>query len=174
MTAETGGLVADIITFAKDNKSLIPPLVFALGLAESLLVISIFVPSTALFLAIGAAHSAAGGEFVPLWLAGAAGAVVGDVISFAFGRTLRGDIARVWPFTRHPRALARGRLLFRKRGATTILVGKFLGQLRPFLPVIAGAMKMSWPVFLAASAASSLAWAGIFLSPGFGLTMLWE
>lgn len=173
MTAEASGFAQDIITFARDNAVWIPPLVFALGLAESLVVVSLFVPSTVLFLAIGTAHSAAGGEFVPIWMAGAAGAVVGDLASFGFGRHLKGDISKVWPFRQHPRSLARGRLMFQKRGMMTIIVGKFLGNARPFLPIIAGAMRMPLPAFAIASVISSLLWAGVFLAPGFGLKLFW-
>jgi membrane protein DedA with SNARE-associated domain len=173
MTAEATGFAQDIITFARENAVWIPPLVFVLGLAESLVVVSLFVPSTVLFLAIGAAHSAAGGAFLPLWLAGAVGAIIGDLASFAFGRHLKGDISRVWPFRQHPRALARGRLMFQRRGMMTIVVGKFPGNARPFLPIIAGAMRMPFPSFLIASVVSSLVWAGVFLAPGFGLTLFW-
>jgi len=44
--------------------------------------------------------------------------------------------------------------------------------LRPFVPMVAGAMRMPFPVFIAASAASCLAWAGAFLSPGYGIGFL--
>src|SRR5690606_39440762 len=71
-----------LLSFAGDNLRFVEVLVFVLGLAESIALVSLFVPSTILFLGIGAVHSAAGGEFWPVWMAGATGAWVGDCISY--------------------------------------------------------------------------------------------
>jgi len=43
--------------------SLAAPIVFALGFAESMVFLSLLVPSSALFLGIGGIHAAAGGDF---------------------------------------------------------------------------------------------------------------
>lgn len=161
-----------IIAFMRDNPGFAAPLVFALGLAESIALISLFVPSTVLFLAIGALHHAAGGSFVEVWLAGAAGAFLGDLGSYAIGWYFRDDIHRVWPFSRRPEWLDAAKAFFRKWGAFGIIGSKFLGMLRPFVPVVAGAVHMPRPVFVLASAISALIWAGVFLSPGFGIALL--
>lgn len=163
----------EAMLFVRNNSAFVPALVFLLGFGESLVIVSLFIPSTALFLAIGAAHSAAGGNFFAVWLAGSAGAVLGDVISFGAGRYLRDDLPRYWPFSRYPHLFSRCRGLFRRWGLFAILAGKFMGTARPFLPVVAGAMVMRWAHFLAASVVSSLAWAGLFLAPGYGIALLW-
>ncbi len=157
-----------------DNAGIVPFLVFALGFGESLVLVSLFVPSTALFLAIGTAHAAVGGVFWPVWFAGAAGAIAGDIVSFAAGRYFRDDLPRIWPFSRYPDLFPRCRLLFRRWGLFAILAGKFMGTARPFLPVVAGAMVMRWPDFILASVVSSLAWAGVFLAPGYGIAAFWN
>ncbi|MEO0729585.1 MAG: DedA family protein [Pseudomonadota bacterium] len=173
MTAEADPTTfAQFIEFVRQNIEWVPPIVFALGFAESLVVVSVFVPSTALFLAIGGAHSAAGGEFLPVWIAGSVGAVIGDVVSFAIGRLLKEDIHKTWPFSKAPDTMKRGRYMFRRYGVLTIIVGKFLGNLRPVLPIAAGAMRMPWAQFLPASIASCIIWAGVFLAPGYGLFQL--
>lgn len=175
MTTEIAdGLLSRALSFLRENPELTGTVVFALGFAESIALISLFVPSTILFLGISTAHSAAGGSFVPIWLAGAAGACIGDLVSYAIGRYFKNDIHRIWPFTRFPDLLPKGRAMFEKWGMLSVVIGKFLGMLRPFLPVVAGMMDMPWALFLFASAVSSLLWAGVFLAPGYGLALLWQ
>lgn len=167
-------VLEEIVSFASSNEAFVPILVFMLGMGEGIVLISLFIPSTALFLAIGAAHSAAGGSFVLVWLAGAAGAVLGDIVSYAVGRIFKDDLEKVWPLSRNPGLFPMARNLFQRWGILAILGGKFTGTARPFLPIVAGAMMMKWPVFLVASSLSSLAWAGVFLAPGYGIATLWR
>ncbi|HRY05723.1 MAG TPA: DedA family protein [Hyphomicrobiaceae bacterium] len=158
-----------VIGFVAEHMALIEPLVFALGFAESIVLVSLFVPSTILFLAIGGLHHAAGGEFLTLWLSGAGGAFLGDILSYALGRYFRADIAGIWPFSRKPQWFVMARGFFHSWGAPGIIASKFLGMMRPFVPVVAGATHMRWLPFLLASAISCLIWAGVFLGPGHTL-----
>lgn len=169
--ADASSIWGRAIALLSENLHLVEPVVFLLGFAESIVFVSLLVPSTFLFLAIGGLHHAAGGQFVPLWLAGAAGAFLGDVVSYALGRYFRADIAGIWPFSKKPEWYVLARGFFQKWGAPGIIFSKFLGMMRPFVPVVAGAAGMRWPVFLIASAISCLAWAGAFLGPGHGLSL---
>lgn len=164
-----GSVWQSLLDVVSANLHLVEPLVFALGFAESIVVVSLFVPSTILFLAIGGLHHAAGGDFISLWLAGASGAFLGDVLSYALGRYFRADIAGIWPFSKKPQWYVLARGFFQTWGAPGIIASKFLGMMRPFVPVVAGATHMRWLPFLLASAASCLIWAGAFLGPGYGL-----
>lgn len=161
-----------LIAFARDHAAWTALIVFALGFAESIAFISLFVPSTFLFLMIGGIHSAAGGQFVPVWLAGAAGAAIGDVVSFLAGRYFKNDVGKVWPFSRVPGLLPKSRDMFERWGFWTLIGGKFLTALRPFVPVAAGVMDMPWAIFLFGTIVSSVIWAGVFLAPGYGLMQL--
>jgi membrane protein DedA with SNARE-associated domain len=157
------------LAFMRDHSQLTGLVVFLLGLGEGIALVSLFVPSTILFLGIGGMHSAAGGEFWPIWLAGAAGACVGDCISFWLGRHFKDEVQRIWPISKYPELIPKGRAAFERWGPLSIIGGKFIGGLRPFIPVVAGTMVMPWPLFFGASAISSLIWAGVFLAPGYGL-----
>lgn len=160
------------LALVKDHIALAEPLVFLLGFAESIAFVSLFVPSSMLFLGIGGMHSAAGGSLLTTCLAGGAGACIGDIVSYAAGRYFKSDIGSVWPFTRNPEWYVATVAFFRRWGFMSVLGGKFLGFMRPFIPVVAGASGMPFPLFLAASAVSSLMWAGVFLSPGYGVAWL--
>lgn len=160
------------VAFIQDHIAYAEPLVFALGFAEGIPGLSLLVPSSAIFLAVGAAHSSAGGEFWNLWISAALGCVVGDWVTYSLGRMLRNDVARLRYFAIHPNALAAGHAAFERWGPLAVLAGKFTGFARPFIPVVAGIVTMPWHLFMISSAISSLAWAGVFLSPGYGLGFL--
>jgi membrane protein DedA with SNARE-associated domain len=157
------------IAAVQANLHVAAPICFALGLGESLAFISLLLPSSALFLGIGGAVGAVGGSFVQLWLAGSIGAFLGDILSYAAGRYFKDDIGGVWPFRRYPALVPRSQAVFERWGGLSIVGGKFIGGLRPFLPVAAGMMGMPFALFLVSSAVSCLLWAGLFLAPGFGV-----
>lgn len=165
-------LWAGATELVKVNIAYAEPLVFLLGFAEGIPGLSLLVPSSALFLAIGAAHAATGGSFWELWLAASLGAVVGDCVTYSLGRLFRNDVERLSYFAVRPAALAAGHAIFERWGPLAVLAGKFTGFARPFIPVVAGIVTMPVPLFLGASALSSLAWAGVFLAPGYGLKLV--
>lgn len=173
MTLSTVAAATDaILALMRDNANFTELVVFLLAFGEGIALVSLFVPSTILFLGIGGMHGAAGGEFWPVWLAATAGACLGDCTSYALGRYFKADAYRVWPLCKYPELLPKGRALFQRWGTLSIIGGKFVGGLRPFLPVVAGMLDMSWALFLVASAVSSLIWAGVVLSPGYGISLL--
>ncbi|MEQ1576690.1 MAG: DedA family protein [Hyphomicrobium sp.] len=161
-----------VLDLARAHQQFIVPLVFLLGFAESIALVSLFVPSTVLFLGIGAIHHATGGAFLPIWLAGASGALFGDIVSYAIGWHFKARIYTVWPFRKYPSLMGQSKYIDQKWGALALVGSKFLGMLRPFAPVMAGTMSMPRGPFLLASAAGGLLWSGVFLSPGYGFSLL--
>lgn len=159
-----------LLETVKANIDLAEPLVFLLGFAESMVFLSLMVPSSALFLGIGGLHSAAGGTFVSVWLAATAGAVIGDLITFFIGRYFRKDVHRIWPISARPGWYAFAKVYVRRHGAVGVFASKFGGIIRPFVPLVAGAMGMRWYRFVPASVLSCFMWSGVFLAPGYALT----
>lgn len=171
MSDETG-IKITLIAFIRENMALAEPVVFAMGFAEGIPVLSLMVPSTPLFLGIGAAHAAAGGQFWHLWIAAAFGAIASDCLIYALGRHFKTEAVNVWPLSRHPGWWPRGHALFERWGALAVIGGKFTGFMRPFIPAVAGVLQMPFWQFLPASVISSLLWAGAFLGPGYGIKWL--
>jgi membrane protein DedA with SNARE-associated domain len=96
-------------------------------------------------------------------------AVLGDVTSYELGRRL----GRQW-LLRHGERLkiTEERLqvvegFFDKRGGVTILVGRFLGFVRPIAPFIAGASKMPFRRFLPYDVLAAGAWSTTFCVLGY-------
>lgn len=167
-------LNSSVIAFLQAHEYFAGPLVFALGFAEGIPLISLFVPSSVLFLGIGSLLGATGGSFWWVWLSAAAGAVLGDCTTYALGRFFKAEANKLWPFSRYPGWLGKARDFIQKWGVLAVFGGKFLGFMRPFLPAAAGALEMPFLLFLLANALSSLAWAGVFLAPGWGIGRLIE
>lgn len=162
-------LKISILSFLREHQALAEPLVFVLGFAEGIPLLSFFVPSSALFLAIGSAQGALGGSVWGLWASAAVGAMLGDCVTYAAGRRFKHRAQQMWPLSRHPDRIAKGYALFERWGVLAVFAGKFLGFMRPIIPVIAGVLEMPFLLFLLANAVSSALWAGAFLLPGWGM-----
>ena len=89
-----------VIGLVRENLTLAGPAVFCMGFAEGIPLLSLLVTSTPLFLGIGAAHAAAGGQFWPLWIGASVGAIISDCLVYTMGRIFKGDAHRIWPFSR--------------------------------------------------------------------------
>ena len=91
--------------------------------AEGVPLISLLVPSTPLFLGIGAAHAAAGGQFWELCIAGAVGATLSDLLVYMIGRTYKDEAQRIWPFSRYQGWLPKGQALIERWGLLAVAGG---------------------------------------------------
>lgn len=141
-------------------------LVFVVAMAESLAVVGLVVPGAAVMIAAGALVALGAMGFWPTLLLAVTGAIAGDGISFWIGRRYRDRLRTSWPFHRHPRWLSRGEEFFHRHGGKSILFGRFVGPVRPIIPVVAGMLGMQPAAFYAVNVLSALAWAPAYLLPG--------
>ena len=161
------------IEFIRTNQDYAIPIVFALAFAESLAILALIVPATFILWGVGAVIGASGLDFWPLYLAAAIGAALGDWLSYWLGLHYHEQISRMWPLTRYPEALPRGRAFFEKWGWPGVFLGRFIGPLRAVVPLTAGACEMPRVPFQFANWTSAFLWAGATLGPGaFGANWL--
>lgn len=160
------GFVNDAIAFVRDNEAIAPFVVFALAFAESFAFISLLVPAWGILIGVGALIGASGLEFWPIWLGAAAGASVGDWISYLIGYHFKDSATHVWPLSRHPDMVAKGHAFFERWGAWSVFIGRFFGPLRAVVPLIAGIFAMPQFLFQMANVASAMVWAFVLLAPG--------
>ncbi|MCE8019768.1 bifunctional DedA family/phosphatase PAP2 family protein [Halomonas sp. MCCC 1A11036] len=149
-------------------------IVGAIALLESLALVGLLLPGVVL---ITAAASLAGHQDMAvsaLLLAAFIGAVLGDGISFGLGYTQRERVTRLWPLSRHPEWLARGARFFQRYGSLSVFFGRFVGPVRPVIPLIAGMLHMSPRAFLWANLASAALWAPAYVLPGYLLGQTWQ
>jgi membrane protein DedA with SNARE-associated domain len=142
--------------------------VFAIAFAESLVFISLLIPASAILLAIGALQVASGGSVWVLIAAATVGATVGDCASYILGRRYRAGITSVWPFARYRNVLPVAEQHLIQWGPISIVLTKFLGALRAFVPVAAGVVRMPAMIFVPVSALSCFVWAATLLAAGSG------
>ena len=159
-----------IVAFVREHEGWAAPICFALAFGESLAFVSFLLPATVVLIAVGGLVGQAGLSFAPVFVAAAAGAALGDWLSFWLGRRFEDRIAGLWPLSRHPEMLARARSVVDRWGAAGVFVGRFLGPLRATVPLIAGLAAMPSLPFQAANCSSAIVWAFLVLAPGaFGV-----
>ena len=91
----------------------------------------------------------------------AVGAIVGDNIGYAIGRTGgRALLTRPGAFERQRReVIARGEPFFKRHGPKAVFLGRWVAWLRITAAWLAGINHMRWPVFLFWNALGGIAWA---------------
>jgi membrane protein DedA with SNARE-associated domain len=161
------GFVADLGQFLQQHQVWAAPIVGLIVFGESLAVVGLVVPATAIMLVIGGLLG--GGVLHPLPVVACAilGAVLGDIVSYAVGRTMGPRVVYRWPFARYREQVARTRLFFRHFGFATIFFGRFLGPIRSTVPLVAGIMAMDQRRFQLANVLSAVVWAPVMLAPGW-------
>lgn len=143
------------------------PVVGLIAFGESLAVVGLLIPATALMLLIG---GLVGAGVLDPWLILAStiiGAVLGDAVSYYIGRYFGPTVVHRWPLNQHRRGVARARLFFRRYGVVSVFLGRFFGPVRSTIPLVAGIVEMGHTKFQIANVASALAWAPLMLAPGY-------
>ncbi|MDR5739194.1 MULTISPECIES: VTT domain-containing protein [unclassified Caballeronia] len=133
---------------------------------ESLAFVGTFVPgSTAMFVA-GALVGAGALNLGWVLVCAILGAIAGDAVSFWFGARYADTLAQMWPFRRHPGALAAGKRYFEAHGAKSVVLARFVGPMRAVVPVVAGISGMPPARFFVVNVVSALIWAPLHVLPG--------
>lgn len=143
--------------------------IFLVALIEAVAVVGVIVPAVPLLfvLCVLAAHAEI--PLLPVFVAGIAGAMLGDGISYALGKGFKHRIHLVWPFTRFPDWLARSEAFVEAHGGKSIILGRFIGPLRAFVPMAAGIFRMKPLYFVWMNFLSAMVWAPTHLLPGYSL-----
>jgi membrane protein DedA with SNARE-associated domain/membrane-associated phospholipid phosphatase len=147
--------------------------VFVMSFIESLAFVGILVPGIIILFGIGALISLGAMDIWPIWLWGSVGALSGDLVSYGIGRRYRSHLTEMWPFSRYPKMLERGRDYFREHGAKSVVIGRFIGPLRPVIPVTAGMLGLAPRRFLMVDIPACILWTPAYLVPGmlFGASL---
>lgn len=133
---------------------------------EGLFVIGIFIPGSVLMFAAGVL--AANNVLNPAatLICAGLGAAVGDACSFAIGRAYRDELPRL---TGKWQLLPRAETFFRKRGGMSIILGRLIGPLRPFVPAVAGAAHYPWSRYIPMVCFASALWVFAYALPGMAV-----
>lgn len=137
-----------------------------ISLLESLAIIGYLIPGSLIMPAIGALIGAGILPFYETMAWAILGAALGDGLSYWLGRRYHQEIRSMWPFTRYPNLIDKAQVFFEKHGAKSVFIGRFVGPVRPMVPLIAGMLNMPRLKFFAANIGSGILWAPSYLAPG--------
>lgn len=137
-----------------------------IAFAESLALVGMILPGAALMFGVGALVGSGVLELWPTLAWAAAGAIAGDGVSFWLGKRFHQRIRVMWPFNRYPLLFARSTDFFHRHGTKSIIFARFIGPLRPIVPVVAGMLDMPNRRFFAANVISGIFWAPVYVLPG--------
>ncbi|WP_353387241.1 DedA family protein [Halopseudomonas sabulinigri] len=141
--------------------------IFLISFSESLAVAGLVVPGVFLLFAVSALAAGGGMPLTVAVIWAFSGAVLGDLISFFLGRYFHQNIRNFGPFKRNPQWIDGGERFFRRYGWLSVVLGRFIGPIRPIIPMVAGMFDMPAWRFLAINLVSALAWAPAYLIPGY-------
>jgi membrane protein DedA with SNARE-associated domain len=161
------GFIEHAAEFIRHNHVWAGPIIGLMTFGESMFIIGILIPATALLLITGGLVASGTLPLMPILLWGYAGALLGDALSFWLGRWMGPNVLRCKPLATHRRTVARARLLFYRYGFFAVLLGRFLGPIRSTIPTVAGVMGMPEYKFQLANLVSALFWVPALLAPGY-------
>lgn len=141
-------------------------LIFLIAMGEALLIIGLFVPSTAVLVGAGILVGTGHLGFWPVFLATAIGAIIGDQFSYWAGRLFGERLKTFWPLNRYPQLVAKGEDFVRLHGGKSIAIGRFVPGVKAVVPGIVGMFNMNQLFFLFVNVTSGLFWAAAHVFPG--------
>ena len=148
--------------------------IFAIAFCDAVIILGAIVPALPLMIAVGVLIGM--GELSGPYavICATLGAFAGDGLSYWVGRRWGDRLRGVWPFSRYPQLLDRGEFMFRRNAFKSILIARYVGAIRPFVPAIAGMANMRFSSYLKASGLACLSWAILFLLPGWALGQAYD
>jgi len=162
-----------LLAFISHHAALAYVAVFLISLSESLALVGLLVPGTVIMFGVGALVATGTLRLTPVLLLAMTGAVTGDGISYWLGHHYKERLVTIWPFSRYPEMLKIGETFFLRHGGKSVLFGRFVGPVRPVIPLVAGMMGMKPLHFSAVNVLSAVGWALAYILPGifFGTSL---
>ena len=142
-------------------------LIFVVAIFESFVLTGIFIPGTFLVIFIGFLAAQKVLDIYFLILITAVGAAIGDILSFYLGG--HKGVVILGRIEKHFKVdyLKIGEDFFGKYGDKSLLIGRFVAVVRPFIPFVAGLFKMNIKKFLFWNFLSAFLWATLYLMLGY-------
>ena len=152
------------------HKAWAGPILGGIAFGKSLVLVGLFFPATLIMVFAGLAIQRGQLDAASVIGWSIAGAVLGDIITYWIGRWIGPSVVHHWPLNRDKAAVARARLFFRKYGFLSIFIGRFLGPVRPTIPLVAGIMRMRHLTFQIANVTSAIVWVPFMLFWGYAFS----
>jgi len=149
------------------------------ALLETIIGVGLFIPGSTIILFTGAL--AAKGYFDLgdlLWFA-VIGAILGDNINYFIGKKYGAKIFSKGFWVIKPVHFKKGEEFFKKHGAPSVFIGRFIPSLKEIIPLIAGTFGMKRLPFMIWNILGAIGWSfvwvlsGYFLAQSLDLAIIW-
>ena len=163
----------NLTTWITNHPNLAGFAIFFTSFAESLAFVGLIMPGAAMMLTAGALITTGALSFWSTIMWAVCGAVLADGLSFWLGHRFKDHIRSFSLFARYPDVLTRGEDFFNRHGGKSVFFGRFIGPIRPVIPIVAGMLDMGQVRFTVYNILSALGWAPAYLLPGmaFGASL---
>lgn len=155
-----------LLVFAREHPESGFAIAFISAFGESFVGVSFLVPGTSILVGLGVLIQAAGINPLPIWLAAAVGAILGDWVSYWVGHHYKEHALAIWPVSRFPAQMEKALTFFRRWGIWAIFLGRFTGPLRATVPIVAGISQMEFVPFQISNVSSALLWSAVLIALG--------
>ena len=156
-----------LVNWISQNPLLAGVVIFLIAFGDALVIVGVAIPAVPLLFAVGTLVGLGHVDGTYALVCATLGAFLGDGISYWVGHRYGPQLRQRWPFHKHPQWLERGEITFRRHGMKSIVMARYIGAIRPFVPAIAGMLKMKLRQYIPASALASVIWSATFLAPGW-------
>jgi undecaprenyl-diphosphatase len=141
-------------------------IIFLIAMGEALLIIGLFVPSTAVLVGAGVLIGTGHLSFWPVIVVTAIGCIVGDQISYWAGRLFGERLKTLWPLNHYPQLVARGEDFVRQHGGKSVAIGRFVPGVKSVVPGVVGMLGMNQLYFVIVNVSSGIVWSFAHVVPG--------
>ncbi|MFT5521014.1 MAG: membrane protein DedA with SNARE-associated domain [Enterobacterales bacterium] len=155
-----------ITTWISNNPDWALFIVFSIAFIESLAVVGLLMPGWLLLVGVGILIGTGNINFYLASLFCFFGAVIGEYLSFLVGVHYQQNVHQWSIFKRHPDWLSKTEHFFQRFGTASIALGRFVGPIRAFVPLLAGMSSMPALRFQITNVLSAMIWAPVYLMPG--------
>jgi membrane protein DedA with SNARE-associated domain len=155
-----------LISFVSTHAWLAYSTLFLAALLEAVPIVGAVIPGSTIIFALSALVP--GGQLQLGWvlLAAIAGALLGDGSAFLLGHREQREILKTWPLSNYPRLVSQSEAFFNRWGTLAVFFARFVPPIRAFVPITAGALGMTPPMFFAVNIPAVLLWAPAHVLPG--------
>jgi membrane protein DedA with SNARE-associated domain len=160
------GWISGLIEFIEANRDATFWIALFFAFGETIALISIIIPSTAILVGVGALVATGAIDFLPLWAGATVGAICGSIFSWWLGRIVGEPVLAAWPLSKYPENTAKGVDAFRRWGPAAVFIGHFFGPLRSVVFLLAGITGVGLVRFLVVTIPGAIGWA--YVVPKFG------
>lgn len=156
-------MVDAVLAFVSEHRDWAFLVAFAISFAETLLVVSAVVPTTAILIGAGGIAGTGALDFEPIFAGAALGSILGSIASWTIGRVFGMRLLAMSAVRRRIGSATRVRRAFLRWGDPVVAVGHLAGPFRSVAFTMAGLSAMPLWRFVPMTVIGAVAWA--YLTP---------